>query len=278
MIVQFTMNLYCTCFRMSPINLWRTTCTCLSSVASFYVFPPRTLASSFSHAPTIFPAPRRSDVKSIFLACPSSDRKTIMPFFQAERKPLPSLKQLERTPPSPWSWLVASVFPCKLIMGRPLPPTYPRHPTQVLSEVLLSTYKSLNTRRPSEGSIFPLLSFTVTLPVNLGKRKLNEWEMDRQSCISIPPFVPSQKVPLGLAGSRPLVSRSSARLFSKPLHTTLYIYLSDSMLWGNRKTIHFLPRWVKIEHLLQCFTFWTSRDDTAWHSAAPSSVFSSIHS
>lgn len=58
-------------------------------------------ASSFSHALTIFPAPRRSDVKSIFLACPSSDRKTIMPFFQAERKPLPSLKQLERAPLSP---------------------------------------------------------------------------------------------------------------------------------------------------------------------------------
>lgn len=65
------------------------------------------LCFSFSHprlffltrsAPIIFPAPHRSDVKSIFLAGPSSDRKTIMPFFQAERKPLPSLKQLERAP------------------------------------------------------------------------------------------------------------------------------------------------------------------------------------
>lgn len=162
-------------------------------------------------------------------------------------------------------------------MGRPLPLTYPRHPTQVFSEVRLSTYKSLNTC-PSEGSIFPLLSFIVTLPPNLGKRKLNEWEMDRQSCISISPFVPSQKVPLGLARPSPLVSRSLARLFSKPLHTTLYIYLSDSMLWGNRKTIHFLPRSVKIEHLLQCLTFWTNRDDTAWHSAAPLSCLCSIHS
>lgn len=163
-------------------------------------------------------------------------------------------------------------------MGRPLPPAYPRHSTQVLSEVLLSTYESLNTRHPSEGSIFPLLSFTVTLPLNLGKRKLNEWEMGRRSCISISPFVPSQKGPLGLAGSSPVVSRSPARLFSKPLHTTLYIYLSDSMLWGNRKTIHFLSHWGKTEHLFQCLTFWTSHDDTAWHSAAPLSCLFSMNS
>ncbi len=98
------------CFRMSRINLWRAICTCLSCVASFCVFPFLTLASSFSHTPIIFPAPHRSDVKSIFLACPSSDRKTIMPFFQAERKPLPSLKQLERAP-----------FPPKLACGPSLP-------------------------------------------------------------------------------------------------------------------------------------------------------------
>lgn len=108
-------------------------------------------------------------------------------------------------------------------MGRPLPPTHPRHPTQVLSKVLLPTYKSLNTRRPSEGSNFPLLPFTVTLPSNPWKRKSNEWEMNRRTYTSIFTIRPSQKVPLGSSGSSSIVICSPAMLFSKPPHTALYI-------------------------------------------------------
>lgn len=111
---------------MSHISFWRTICTCLSSVASFYVFPPLTPASSFSHAPTIFPAPRRSDVKSIFLACPSSDRKTIMPFFQAERKPLPSLKQLERAPLPPTKLACSPSLPMQAHSHQRIPITPPK--------------------------------------------------------------------------------------------------------------------------------------------------------
>ncbi len=162
-------------------------------------------------------------------------------------------------------------------MGRPLPPTHPRHPTQVLSKVLLSTYKSLNTRRPSEGSNFPLLPFTVTLPSNLWKRKSNEWEMNRRTYISIfyhSPFTKSASGVIRIESHCHLLSCNA--VLEASAHRT--IHLSDSLLWGNRKTIHFLPRRVKTEHLLQCLTFWPSRDDTAWHNAAPLSCLCSIHS
>ncbi len=205
------------------------------------------LCFSFSH-PRLFFLTRSHHIpctpslwceKHIF-GLPLQWQKDDYAFLSGREETAPISKTAGASPIPPRSWLVAPVFSCKLIMGRQLPPTHPRHPTQVLSKVLLPTYKSLNTRRPSEGSNFPLLPFTVTLPSNLWKRKSNEWEMNRRTCISILPFVPLQKVPLGSSGTSPIVIWSPARLFSKPSHTVLYIYLSDSLLWGNRKNISFL--------------------------------------
>ncbi len=144
-------------------------------------------------------------------------------FLSGWEETAPISKTAGESPIPPRSWLVAPVFPCKLIMGRPLPPTHPRHPTQVLSKVLLSTYKSLNTRHPSEGSHFPLLPLPSPClqTYGSGSQMSGKWTGE----LTFPFFTirPSQKVPLGSSGSSPIVICSPAMLLSKPPHTALYI-------------------------------------------------------